>query len=96
MTIALHATFTAQPGRAEEIAELLRDYAERVQAEPGNQLFAASQLDSNPDSFFVYEEYTDQSAFDTHLSAPYGAVFNANLSPLIVEPQSVLTLLNRI
>ena len=38
------------------------------------------------------EAYQDGDAFAAHLAAPYGAVFNGALGPLIVEDGSVLTL----
>ena len=94
--VILYATFTALPGHAATIAALLADYAELVRKEPGNVIFQASCRTDAPESFFVYEEYVDEAAFQAHLSAPYGAPFNAELIPLIVEPQSLLTFLSRV
>lgn len=94
--VALHATFTARAGHAETVRELLDGYAKLVRAEPGNVLFAASQLKFDDHSFFVYEEYANQAAFDVHLAAEYGAVFNGKLQPLITEPESALTFLDLI
>ena len=94
--VILYATFTASPGNAATIAGLLDEYAEMVRNEPGNVLFEASCRADEPESFFVYEEYVDEAAFKAHLSAPYGAPFNASIAPLIVEPQSVLTFLRRL
>jgi len=95
-SVILYATFTARAGNVEAIAALLADYAVKVRAEPGNVLFEASTLADAPDAFFVYEEYMDEAAFQAHLAAPYGAVFNAALSPLIVEPESNLVFLKRV
>ncbi|MBS0581515.1 MAG: antibiotic biosynthesis monooxygenase [Proteobacteria bacterium] len=94
--IILYATFTATEGNAATVAALLNDYAAAVRKEPGNVLFEASCKADESESFFVYEEYIDEKAFQAHLSAPYGASFNAALAPLIVEPQSRLTLLRRV
>lgn len=94
--VTLFATFTALPERAETVRALLHDYGSTVQREEGNSVFAASQLTSDPHKFFVYEEYVDQAAFERHLAATYGAVFNAALEPLIVEPHSELTFLERL
>jgi len=41
----------------------------------------------------VYEIYRDKAAFEVHISASYGAEFNAKLGELIVEPNSILTFL---
>lgn len=92
----LHATFTALPGRGDEVAALLRPFAEQVRAEPGNVIFDATRLTDAPDRFFVYEVYESEAAFQAHLSAPGGAPFNAALVPLIQEPSSQLTFLRRI
>ena len=94
--VILYATFTAAAGNAATVAALLRDYAASVREEPWNVLFEATCKVGDPESFFVYEEYVNEDAFQAHLNAPYGAPFNAALAPLIVEPQSLLTHLQRI
>lgn len=93
--VILYATFTATAGNAAHVAALLRDYAANVRGEPGNVLFEATCKRDQPEAFLVYEEYADDAAFQAHLNAPYGALFNAALAPLIVEPQSRLTFLRR-
>jgi len=91
--VVLYARFTARPGQAQAVAALLADYAAKVRTEPGNRLFEASCRADMPEAFFVYEEYRDEAAFQAHLAAPYGAIFNAALTPLIVEPHSQLVFL---
>lgn len=91
--VVLHAVFTAQPGAADRVAALLRDFAEIVRAEEGNLVFDACQLVDDPDRFFVYEVYRDEAAFQAHLAASAGVPFNAALQELIVEPASILTFL---
>lgn len=92
----LYATFTARPGAGDRVAELLRDFAEGVRAEPGNIVFDATRLRDDSEKFFVYEEYRDEASFQAHLANPAGAPFNAALQELIVEPNSQLTFLRRI
>ncbi len=91
--IALHATFTALPGKADDVATLLAKYAELVREEPGNLLFEAHQHSDEPERFFVYETYLDETAFHEHLGHTAGHEFNTRLSPLIMEQTSKLTLL---
>jgi len=91
--VILYARFTARAGQAQAVAALLSDYAATVREEPGNILFEISCHADTPEAFFVYEEYTDQATFQAHLGAPYGAVFNAALTPLIVERQPQLVFL---
>ncbi|MDF9277724.1 putative quinol monooxygenase [Arthrobacter sp. EH-1B-1] len=91
--VALYAEFTAKPGCSEAVKALLAELARKVQREPGNLVFDPHQEEANTDKFFVYEVYRDASAFQTHLSADYGSVFNAKLTELIIEDGSVLTYL---
>lgn len=91
--VSLHATFTARQGDEDRVAELIGQYAQLVREEPGNLLFEASRLRDRPERFFVYEIYRDGAAFQEHLSHTAGRAFNAELTPLIVEPASKLTFL---
>lgn len=92
----LYAQFTASAGNEEQVAALVRGYADLVRAEPGNLLFSASRKRDEPAAFFVYEEYRDAAAFAAHRSAEYGAIFNRALADLIVESGSQLTFLRSV
>jgi quinol monooxygenase YgiN len=94
--VILHATFTAREGETDRVAELVRDYAHLVRAEPGNVAFEATQRADVPEAFFIYEVYENELAFSEHLNAPKGRIFNDKLAPLIVEPESNLTFLRRV
>ncbi|KKC39271.1 hypothetical protein WH87_03330 [Devosia epidermidihirudinis] len=92
--IILIAEFTALPGKADEVAGLLEGLAKDVRVEPGNITFDGYRKAEDDAKFVVYEIYRDRDAFEAHIAANYGAIFNAKLQQLIVEPQSVLTFLN--
>ncbi|AND15280.1 antibiotic biosynthesis monooxygenase [Rathayibacter tritici] len=87
----LVAEFTALPGNEETVAGMIADLAVLVRQEPGNVEFVPYRREDDPARFFVYEVYRDEEAFQAHISADYGAVFNERLGPLIVEPNSQLT-----
>ena len=91
MTIALYAEFTALPGSESAVASLVAELAARVRTEPGNVSFEPCTLRERPRHWFVYEVYRDEAAFQAHISASYGEVFNAALGPLIEEDGSQLT-----
>lgn len=91
--VSLIAEFTARVGKADEVAGLLAGLAVDVRAEPGNVVFDTFQQFEAPEKFVVYEIYKDRAAFEAHIGAAYGAVFNAKLRELIEEPNSVLTFL---
>src|SRR3954451_11630714 len=93
MPKALLAEFTVLPGAEARVAELVTDLAGRVREEPGNVLFEVYTKADDPRSYWIYEVYRDEGAFQEHLAAPYGAPFNAQLRDLIEEDGSVLTFL---
>ncbi|MEV7827877.1 putative quinol monooxygenase [Microbacterium enclense] len=90
----LYAQFTAEEGAGDTVAALLRGYGEAVSAEPGNVRFDAHRLADDPRSFFVYEEYVDDAAFQAHLGTEHCAVFNRAFAPHVVGGASTLTWLN--
>lgn len=90
----LYATFTASVGKEAEVAELIAGLQDKVRQEPGNLLFQATTRQGKPREFFVYEEYVDEAAFQAHISADYGAVFNEKLGSLIEGDGSELFWLN--
>ncbi|QHC58712.1 putative quinol monooxygenase [Rathayibacter sp. VKM Ac-2760] len=92
----LYAEFTAKPGHEDTVAGMIADLGELVRQEPGNVEFVPYRREDDPARFFVYEIYRDEDAFQAHISADYGAVFNEKLGPLIVEPNSQLTWLHRV
>ena len=87
----LYAEFTAKPGQEDEVAMRINDLAALVRQEPGNVEFVPYRRKANPAQFFVYEVYRDEAAFQAHITAHYGATFNAALEPLIEESGSQLT-----
>lgn len=87
----LYAQFQAHEGRGDAVAELLAGYGRDVSAEPGNLRFDAHRLVENRDSFFVYEEYVDEAAFQSHIATPHCAAFNEALAPHVTGGGSTLT-----
>ncbi|GAA2767160.1 hypothetical protein GCM10010103_62010 [Streptomyces paradoxus] len=96
MTKTLLAEFTARKGAEDEVTRLIREYALKVREEEGNLAFDVYTKTANPRAYWIFEAYRDEDAFRTHLNAPYGAPFNAALTPLIEEDASVLTFLEEI
>ncbi|MGO4105023.1 putative quinol monooxygenase [Leifsonia sp. YAF41] len=95
-TVALSAEFAAVPGRGGEVEKLIAAFADVVRAEPGNLVFDVYRKVDAPDCFFVYEIYRDQAAFESHIAADEGAVFNAALNKLTVGDGSTLTFLRAV
>ena len=91
MTRTLYAEFTVRPGSEERVAEMMRELTEHVRRESGNTLFLPYTREANPREYFVFEVYRDEDAFREHITAEYGARFNAELAEHIEEDGSVLT-----
>ena len=96
MPKTLYAEFTAKTGKETRVAEMLRELATHVRQEPGNVVFAPYTEEANANRFFVFEVYKDQAAFEAHISADYGARFNAELTDLIEGDASELTWLRQL
>lgn len=91
----LYAEFTATSDwAASKVGELLAALTVAVRAEPGNVAFDAYRRLDDPTSFFVYEIYEDQAAFQLHLRQEYGRAFNAELVHLVEGGASRLTWLS--
>jgi len=94
MTKTLYAEFTVKPGSEAAVAEMMRELTQHVRREPGNQSFLPFTRQSSPREYFVFEVYDDDAAFEKHITADYGARFNARLADHIEQDGSVLTWLD--
>jgi len=91
MPKTLYAEFTVTPGNEQRVAEMMRELTTLVRQEPGNLVFDPYTEEANPNRYFVFEVYQDDAAFERHISADYGARFNAELKHLIEGDASELT-----
>ncbi|WP_159612482.1 putative quinol monooxygenase [Glutamicibacter sp. JC586] len=92
----LYAEFTVKEGHEARVAEMMNELAARVRQEPGNVMFLPYVREENPREYFVFEIYADEQAFQDHISADYGAVFNNELTEHIEGEGSELTWLRPI
>ncbi|MBW5250480.1 antibiotic biosynthesis monooxygenase [Streptomyces sp. P01-B04] len=94
MKKTLLAEFTACEGAEDEVAHLLREYAQTVRKEVSNLSFEVCTKASSPRAYLIFETYQDEAAFQRHLTAQYADPFNTALAPLIEEAASRLTFLD--
>ncbi len=87
----LYAEFTVKEGHEARVAEMMNELTEHVRNEPGNVLFLPYVREERPREYFVFEVYEDEQAFQDHISADYGAVFNGELAEHIEGDGSELT-----
>lgn len=76
MSVRLVITFTAAPGKSEELAQALRARCTEVMTEPGCEQFEAFRSAVDPDRLILLERWRDQAALDVH------AAENAKRAPI--------------
>ena len=64
--ICVAVTYLIQPGQEERAIELFASLTQQTHAEPGNLYYLVHRSPTEPRRFFLYEQYTDQAALDTH------------------------------
>ena len=65
--VGRYVKFTAQPGRGDELAQLLLRAAESLIGTPGCELYLVNRSSSDPDQIWVTELWLDQASLDASL-----------------------------
>jgi quinol monooxygenase YgiN len=71
MAYVVLATWRAEAGNEARVAEILREMMAETAREPGNLSYMAHQGLEDPRLFFLYEDYVDEPAFQTHLESEH-------------------------
>jgi quinol monooxygenase YgiN len=71
------AQWEAKAGEAEKVADILRRFLPRAQAEPGVKLFLIARGKSDPAQFVFCELFEDAAAFAAHQSSDHFKTFIA-------------------
>jgi quinol monooxygenase YgiN len=66
MGFVVIATWTAKHGEADRIRQLLTEMTPGNRAEPKLLHFQAQESGEDPNTFVLYEHYTDASGYDDH------------------------------
>jgi quinol monooxygenase YgiN len=90
----IYTEYTALPGHERRVAAIIRELSLAVILEPGILQFAAYTLDQAPGKYLIFERYTDEEAFEGHITSEHRRQFTANLSYHIEDEQPVITRLN--
>ncbi|MFO1395480.1 MAG: putative quinol monooxygenase [Burkholderiales bacterium] len=70
------AKLKAAPGKADALAQLLREQAAVVRREePGCLAYIPHRDVADPETFVFYEVYRDEAAFELHRASPHLAAF---------------------
>ena len=86
--LAVHARFTAHPGRGDELLAAVEDMFVAAEHEPGTLVYAAHRDRDTPDAVVMYELYRSDAAFDDHGATAEASRFGDALEDLLaVEPE---------
>jgi quinol monooxygenase YgiN len=66
MGFVVIATWTAKPGEANRIRQIVTEMTPSNRAEPKLLHFQAQVSEEDPNTFVLYEHYTDASGYDDH------------------------------
>ena len=82
------AQWKAKPGEADKIADILRRFLPRAQAEEGVKLFLIGRGKEDPAQFLFYELFADEAAFAAHQASEHFKTFIAGEAlPLLADRQ---------
>jgi len=71
------AQWEAKAAEAERVADILRRFLPRAQAEPGVKLFLIARSTANAAQFIFYELFADEAAFAAHQASEHFKTFIA-------------------
>ena len=81
-------TFSIHPENMTEFLPVMRQQAKNsLSLEPGCHTFHVGVAESNPNLVFLYEEYTDRSAFEAHLASAHFTEFNSLISTWVASKE---------
>ena len=66
MAHAVAVTWVAREGEEEHVRALLEEIAPQVRDEPGCLMYVVHRSAEDPRTFFLYEQYVDEDAFQAH------------------------------
>ena len=83
---AVVVTFTLKPEKMTVFLPLMKaNAAASVNEEPGCHQFDVATDPTRPDEVFLYEVYTDATAFNLHLKTPHFQTFAIQTDPMIAD-----------
>lgn len=71
MTYVVVARWIAREGEEERVAAAISQLVEPSRAEPGCLVYRPHRELADPRVFLLYEEYTDEAAYDAHAASEH-------------------------
>ena len=71
MAYVVSAKWRAKDGKADRLREICAEMTEPSRAEEGNLFYQAQVSVDDPQLFYLYEQYVDESAYQAHMDSPH-------------------------
>jgi quinol monooxygenase YgiN len=71
MAFVVAATWKAKEGEEGRVEEVIRTMTPLSRDEEGNLFYQAQVNPEDPRTFFLYEQYTDEAAYEAHKATPH-------------------------
>ncbi len=89
MALYIFARFRARAGNESGVAEALCDVLAPSRTEPGCLSIHAFRSIRDTQLFYIHSRWTDEEAFDVHVTLPHTVRFIERVGPLIDHPLDV-------
>lgn len=80
MTYVVAATWTAMPGKEEQVSGALANLRSASRQEEGCLRYETHRSLEHPRVFFIYEQYTSKEAFEAHVASPHFLKYGRELA----------------
>jgi quinol monooxygenase YgiN len=81
--IAVIAKITTQPGKRADVVAGMASMMDHVETEAGTLKYILTEDQSQDDVLWMYEEYTDQAALDSHGSSDAMKALGGSIGPFL-------------
>ncbi len=86
--ICVAVTYKMREGTSQQAEELFRLLAADTRREPGCRMYEVHRSTTDPLQYFLYEQYDDQAALDTHRATPHFEKYGKNGLFALIESRS--------
>jgi len=69
--VVLAVTWMAKTGKETEVADIFSRLTAESRKEPGCAMFQVHRHRTEPRRFFIYEQYKDDAALESHRATPH-------------------------
>ena len=76
--VVLAVTWMAKPGHEDTVAGIFRKLTAASRQEPGCLMYLVHRHKTDPQCFFIYEQYRDDSALDAHRKSAHFQEYAVN------------------